>query len=179
MKIDNDILKDALVTPGHISEADFEAALSQVKDTPTPVWSALVSNNMISEVHMYQIMADLLEIQYIDPTSYIVDQVIFNLIPEEMARHNKVAALKRTKEGVEVGMVDPTNLEVVTLLEKRFGEKVVPKLVTEKKILDVFSKYGAGLVAEFKETIEQLDSGDVSEEERDDMTVKIVDIQPM
>lgn len=176
MKFDNETIKDALVTPGHVSEKDFQKALEATEGSQTPVWVNLISNNKISEDNMFKILSELLDVKYIDPTSKPIDQKIFTLIPEEVARHTKIVALERTEEGVEVGMADPANLEAINMLEKRFGEKVIPNLVTERKLLDVFSKYGAGAVAKFKDLLSKLEDDFLEEEERDELIVKMVDM---
>jgi len=176
MEISSEKLKELLVDPGHITEEQFASAEKEAEKTGQGISSVLLEKNLIKDDQLGRVIAESVGFPFIILQNTQIDDEVFNLIPEIVARHSGVIAFAKSDQGVEIAMLNPNDLETRHFMEKRLGGPVIPYIVTEKDFGNVMARYKAGLAQEFKNILESLEDDSLSQEERDSITIKIVDI---
>lgn len=122
-------LGDLLVEKKLISEAQLTAALQEQKKSGRKLGRVLVENGYVDENALLTLISSQLGVPYIDLASYQYQPELSKLVPETVARRNRVLLLEENKEGLLVAMADPTNIfaydELVRILKKPFQTAVV------------------------------------------------------
>ncbi len=175
MKITNAKLKEFLVEPGHIGEADFELALKEAKKDKKDLGDVLVEKDLIKDEQLGKLIAEELGYKFINLRKEKIEEEVLNLIPELVAKSKGVIAFARTDEGIKVGMLNPDDLETRHLIEKRAGQKALPFFITKGELQNALSGYKPSLKDEFEKILQKLRDKSLSREERDEATIKIVD----
>ena len=175
MYFDEKKLKDILVSPGHISIEHFNEALNEAKEHGVSIEEILVSEDLIKDEQLGQLLAQITGFPFVNLRNEAFDEAHFEMIPELVARRMGVVAFGRSEDGVKVGMIDPGDIETRHAIEKRMGENIVPYFITKRDLKGVLSRYKASLYEEFEKILEELKNPSLPQEERDKMTIKVVD----
>ncbi len=176
MKITDEFIKKVLVEQNYITEIDLKKAEEYGKKRNSGFLYYLFSENLLTEDIYGQAIAEYLRVPFVNLNNVKIDQEIFTVIPELVAKTNKVIAFGRSEQGVKVAMRDPTDIEIIQLIEKRMADNVVPHFAIENQIEEVFSRYKGSLRDEFIKILDSLKREDLTREERDNMIIKIVDL---
>jgi type IV pilus assembly protein PilB len=70
-----------------------------------------------------------------------IPQQVFAIVPERLARKQKIIAFARDQAGVKVAMADPTRTDLLEMLAKKTGAKILPHLATQQDIFNVLRSY--------------------------------------
>ena len=152
-QVTEDKLKELLVAPGYIPEAEFNVAAREAKKTERPIPDVLVDKDLIEDGHLGRIIASELGYKFIELGDEMISEEAIRTIPELVARIQRVIVFDRTKEGLKVAMSDPTNFEMIDWLERKTGEKVTVYYTTAKSINRALRHYKKELKQKFEEII--------------------------
>ncbi len=155
MKITDKILKGLLVKPGHISETQFELSQKEAKEKNISIEDILIENELISDENLGQLIASFLEFPFVNLSKEVILEEIINIIPEIVARNQKIIVFDKTKKGLKVAMTNPTNFEMIEWLKKKNGEKINPYYATSRDIKNALKYYRKELKETFDEIIEE------------------------
>lgn len=176
MKITTEKLKELLVRPGHISQADFELAVKEAEKQEKDLENVLVEKELIKDEQIGKLIAEAQGFKFISLKQEKIDEKILNLIPELVARSKGIIIFSEASEGVKVGMRNPDDLESIHLVEKKTGQEVLPHYITQRDLQEALVRYEASLKDEFQDILNQLKDETKSREERDDIIIRIVDL---
>ena len=73
---------------------------------------ALVQKNVTTDDALGLIVANFLKVPFVNLSKTSISEDVFNLIPERVARRQKVIAFARDKDGLKVATSDPTNITI-------------------------------------------------------------------
>lgn len=169
-------LKELLVVPGYITEADFQAAIKEADEKKRELTSVLVDKDLIKDEQLGEIIAEALGWSFLNLGRERMDDEVVRLIPELVAKSQGVIAIGRTAEGVRLAMVNPDDLETRHLIEKRLGEKVIPYYVTHRDLVNALDRYRPSLHDAFGDLLTKMQDPALAREERDQMVVGMVDM---
>ncbi len=176
MKISNERLKLLVGELDLIPKERLDAAFKFAEDNNRPLGQVLVESDLVSDDHLGQIVAGQLGIDFVDLDQEPIDQAVLNLIPKVMAKKQKVIAFGRTPAGIKLAMVNPSDLTIINLIEKKTGEAVIPYYTTYQNIENVLAKYQQGIKKEFAQIIQENISQASSGVRAEDLPIiKIVD----
>ncbi|HWA32061.1 MAG TPA: GspE/PulE family protein [Candidatus Paceibacterota bacterium] len=179
------ILDGGLMTESELKEASKKAELKNQK-----LGDILLSEGKISDTDLRRTEAMALGIPFIDLKDKKIDFSVLSLIPEPIARNDNIIAYNKSKEGLEVAMLDADDLPVIDFIKKRSGLKILPRLTDTASIKAALTQYRKSLQAEFNDIIQKesvslktisKEEGDSSDEEelqkmaKELPVVKIVD----
>ncbi|MBI2097775.1 MAG: type II/IV secretion system protein [Candidatus Vogelbacteria bacterium] len=176
MEISAAELRKLLVEPGLVSAADFAAAAAESEAERQNLWAVLVDKDLIRDGQLGQLVAEAHNFRWLDLRRETVEPAILTQVPELVARRRGVVALSRGPAGIKVGLADPTDLATIHLLEKRLGDRIQPFFITRRDLAEALTNYKGSLKAEFEETLRRVFDERVSREERDNQTIKLVDL---
>lgn len=114
---------------------------------------ALIKSNVISEVNLAQLLADYWKLPYINLAGQTIDDAMLKSIPEVVSRSQGVVAFLEDKHGVHIAMADPSNLDMVRALHKRFEKPVKIHVAARKHILDALRAHHEDVKGELDKII--------------------------
>ncbi len=137
-------LGDLLVEQKAITEEQLMAALDAQKSTGNKLGRELIESGYLTEDQLLGILAEQLNIEFIDIRSYSINPETIKRIPEVQARRFRVIVLAEEPDHVLIGMADPTNIfaydEVSRLVEKPLTLAVVKEDDLLKAIDSVYRR---------------------------------------
>lgn len=176
MKISNERLKLLLEELDLIPKDRLDAAFKFAEENHRPLGAVVVESDLISDDHLGQIIAGQLGIDFVDLDQEPIDSEVLNLIPKVMAKKQKVIAFGQDEAGIKLAMVNPSDLTVINLLEKKTGLPVIPYYTTYQNIENVLAKYQQGIKKEFADIIQENISQAAHGSRAEDLPIiKIVD----
>ncbi len=176
MQITDSKLKEMLVQSGLIAEADFDLAAKEAREQAKNLADLLVEKDLIRDNQLNQLIANEFNVSYVNLQQEKIDEAVLNLVPELVAKRKGVIAFARDKEGIKVGMTNPGDLEMVHLLQKQFGDKVIPYYTGQKDIVESLVLYKSSLQEEFSKIISEINDKKKAKEDHDDLFIKLVDL---
>ncbi len=146
-------LKDILIKPGYVKEADFEVAAADAKAKKISLEQSLVENNLLKDEYLGQLIADSLKYRLVNLTKKAIVPEVLRLIPELVAKKQLIVAFAKDNEGLHLAMNEPDNLQLQHFIAKNTGEKIITYYATPKDILKAISLYHKELKQEFSEIV--------------------------
>ena len=135
-KLKSLILQNNILTAEKLSElSDF------AKNSDISLADTLIEKDIISDEKLGQLIADSLKLPFITLAKITIPDKVIHIIPEKVARKQKVIPFSRDEYGVKLAMSDPGNREIQEMIAKKTGEKVIPYLATERDIFNTFHIY--------------------------------------
>ncbi len=155
MLISDDQLKELVLKTGLATQEKIDEVVQVAKDTGVPVSDALIERDVISDENLGILIADYLHIPFIVLSKLSIPEDILRLIPEKIARKQKVIPFARDAQGIKLAMIDPTNTEVQSAIVKKTNLRVTPYLTTERDMENVFRVYKRELQATFEDLLKK------------------------
>lgn len=174
--IDNDQLKDLLLKENYLTANDIKTAEKIASSYKMTLADALLSEGLITKDLLGAALAEKFGVPYLDLKKEKIVPEYLEMIPEAVARTFRFVPVDKVDGKIRLAMVDPADLSAIHLAEKRLGERIEGCLTLEQDYEDALSYYGGSLADEFSEIIKLLDDKDLSLEDRDEATIKIVDL---
>lgn len=153
MKITGKILKKLLVDSEVISHKDFDSVEKEAEEKKVSLEEILIDKGLILDEELGKLIAEEIEFQFINLRKIKIKREILEIVPEIVAKRQKIIVFERTKEGLKIAMSQPENLEIREFVERKTGEKVIPYYATERDIKAAFKYYKKEIKEEFEEII--------------------------
>ncbi len=128
-------LGELLLDAKAITQAQLEQALALQKRSGHKLGRALTEVGAIDEADLYKFLAKRLAIEYLDISSIKLQPETVKLLPEVQARRLRALVLKQDRDGLLVGMADPTDIFAHDELARLLGKSVKIALVNETELL--------------------------------------------
>lgn len=139
-----------IIDPGQLEEVIEESNNSGVS-----VENILIGRDLISRDNIGRIKADILNLPYFSLENVSIDTKALELIPEIVAKKQKVIAFKRDKEGLKIAMADPSNQEMVDFLGKKTGLDIEVYYTTNEQIFDSLALYSTDTEGTFERLVSE------------------------
>jgi len=157
-------LGEMLIEQKVINEAQLNQALAEQKRTGRKLGRVLTDLGIVEEQHLNDALARHLQIPFVDLRQLTLDQSVVRLLPEALARRFRALVLQQDKNGITVGMADPTDLFVYDELVARLKQPIRIALVREAELLrtmDIVYRRTEQIASIALEVREELRSGDI------------------
>ncbi len=155
---------DLLIEHKVISQEQLTAALADQKKTGRKLGRVLIENGYLTEDQMLDFLARQLNIPCIDLKRYHLKPEVVALIPEVQARRFRALALEDARDGLLIGMADPTDIfaydELARTLRKPFRFAVVRE-ADLLKAMDMMYRRTAEISGLAQELGQELSANDV------------------
>lgn len=175
MEISIDRFKKILVDSGQVSFNDWTKIEKRVTAGES-VRDIVLDMGILKPNEIDQIIADEIGYPYVSLSKKRIDEKVFSMIPEVMAKNSGVVAINTIGDRVVVGFVDPTEIETKNNVEKRLGHMVIPYLISPEDLKDVLERYKSSLKDEFNKLLKKVDDKSLPREEADEVIVRAVDL---
>lgn len=173
MVISDDQILQLVEKTGVIDASRAQEIADYAKNANVSISDALIEKDIITDENLGILIADSLKIPFVVLAKITIPSEVFNVLPEKFARKNKVIPFERSPEGLKVAMADPKSYEIIQVITKKAGQKVIPYFATERDIYSTLSIYKKDL----QKTIDTLLglSGKDDVEVREAPVAKVVD----
>lgn len=175
MKLSVSSLKTLLVKPGHVTSEVFDGAVIQAKKSKQNIPDVLIAQGVLRDRDWLMVLSEYLGYPPARLSKKVIQADVLSRVPEIVSRSRGVIAFSKDKNGVHVGMLDPTDVVTRHMLEKRFDMPVVPYLMLKHQLKEALSAYTSNIDITFKKLKQVIDDVDASDEERDSAVVSMVD----
>jgi len=126
MKLDQNKIREILLSGSYISKDDAEKADSFVKNKEGEFLDYFLREGILTSDLIGQALSESLKFNYLDLNTNIPERELVFKIPEQIALKFRVIAFKETDKSVTVATDDPANKELEATLEKIFpGKKII------------------------------------------------------
>ncbi len=173
MLIPDDQILQLVQKTGVIDASRAQEIADYAKNANVSIADALIEKDVITDENLGILIADSAKIPFVVLAKITIPSEVFNVLPEKFARKNKVIPFERSPEGLKAAMADPKNFEIIQMITKKAGQKVIPYYATERDIYSTLSIYKKDL----QKTIDTLLglTGRSGVEVRDAPVAKVVD----
>jgi len=155
MPLDSEQLKKSLIDSELLTKEQVESADQMAKNEDISLTEALLEQDLISDEHLGEIIADLYNVPFVILKRKSLPDDVLAIIPELVAKKQKIIAFERGRDGLKLAMNNPEDLEIIRLISKKTGDKIIPYYATERDIKEAIIHYRKGLKEEFNEIIKE------------------------
>ena len=149
-KIHNIISKVGLIDPGVL-----DASLKTARDKKQDFVTFLIKQDLIKSKEVGQLISNSLHVRFVDLAKEQIKIEILKLLPEIVARKQKMVIFRHDAEGLKVAMNNPFDYNMIKMLEKKVGDKVIPYYATRHDIKNTFGLYRKAIQQEYANTIQK------------------------
>ena len=153
MRIQDAQLKGFVTDSGLVSKKDLSAAEKIAKEEKRSLADALVSGGYMTEDDLRRVESYVLGIPFVSLKESKIDFEILSLIPEPVARNHNIIAFKKSKDTLEVAMLDTADLPAIDFVKKKVGLKILPRLTDTESMRSALRQYQKTLKDEFGDII--------------------------
>lgn len=125
---------DTLVENGLISPDQLRKALEEQKVKGERLEQTIVRLKYAEEEPVIKTLADYFNLPYVDLDTYIIDEEITKIIPEETARRHKLIPLFKIADTLTVAVSDPLNILAIDEVRNKAKTDIEIVLSTDEKI---------------------------------------------
>jgi len=124
-------LGDLLVQSNLITKEQLDKTLEEQAKTGEKLGHILINMGIISPSDLGKFLEAQASISAVSLEDFSFDTDIFNLLPENFIRTNKIIPLRRTDDTIEIGCVPPINPGALENVKLITGLRVKPYLVSD------------------------------------------------
>jgi type IV pilus assembly protein PilB len=132
---------DLLLTRGVISLEQLSEAKTISKREDKSIGDCLVALGYASSEEVTQALAEFYKFEYIDLSSLRIPDHVIQLVPESVARENKIIPVSDENETIKVLVSDPFDIETIEKLRFILNRKVDTALAPPEHIQEAINKY--------------------------------------
>src|SRR3989344_7784107 len=122
-------------------EKDLAKVIDFAKKSNIPLADALVEKGLVSDEALGQLTARFLNIPFVRLANLTISVEVFNIIPERVARKQKIIPFDRDESGVKIAVANPENKAVLEMIAKKTDQPVYPYLATLQDVYNMLHIY--------------------------------------
>jgi type IV pilus assembly protein PilB len=153
---------DFLIGLGVITIDQLKKASQEQRQKGERLEQAIVRLGYAKEELALQCLADYFNLPYIDLDTYLIDEKVVKMIPEEMAQRHTFIPLFKIGNALTVAMTNPLNLLALDELRNKVKTDVEIAISTEKKIKKAIEQHYGATAAALENTLQHLMRGNMA-----------------
>lgn len=171
MEVTQENLKEMLVPPGHVTEAQFLAAVEASAYKRLSLQEELIEDGLISDENLGRTIADFFDYHFVNLNELVIKDEYLAYIPQVVAYAQRCIVFGATDTAVQVATQNVENYEFFRLLQKKTGKEIEVFYAT-KNGLDRALRYYKG---DMRSKIAELIKTGMQQQQEGDI-VKLVDL---
>ncbi len=145
-----------LVGLGAIATDQLRKAIQRQKQEGERLEQAIVRLGYMKEEVVLQYMANYFNLPFVDLDTYLIDEKVLKLVPEEMARRHTLIPLFTIGNTLTVAMTNPLNILALDEVKNKAKTDVEIAISTEAKIKKTIDQHYGGAATVFENTLQKL-----------------------
>jgi type IV pilus assembly protein PilB len=167
MAADKKSFGDFLVQLGVLTLEQLKKAILEQRQGGERLEQTLIRKGAVKEEVVFQCLADYFNLPYVDLDTYLIDDQIVKLIPEDTARRHILIPLFKIGNTLTVAMDNPLNILALDEVRNKVKTDVEIAISTEKKIKKAIEQYyGVGATI-LENTLQQITGQNSTESPRE------------
>ena len=150
-------LGEQLVLKGILTEEALENALSAAKAANMKLGEYLTSHGIVPEEDILKALSEQLSFPLYNPDEFPLDPHLKDLVPQDMARENRLVPLTLEEGVLYCALLDPNNFRALDTVEETCRCQVEPVLCTKADFVRLFSAV-YGEYSAFSEMLGEIDA---------------------
>jgi len=150
---------DHLVRLGVISSDQLRKALQEQKRAGERLEQTLTRLKYTDENRVFQSLAEYSDLPFVDLDTYMIDEKVVNLIPEELARRHRLIPLFKIGSTLTVAMANPLNIHALDEIKSKTKTDVEIAISTEEKITRAIDQHYGFSVTRLQKSLEHYAKG--------------------
>jgi type IV pilus assembly protein PilB len=138
-----------------IEKTKLDTALLSSQTNKIPLEETLLREDLITDENLGKAMADLFDVQFINLGSVSIPHDILTIVPEIVARKQKIISFKKDAEGLHLALNNPTDTQICEFISKKTGLPIVRYYATKQKLEDAFRYYAKNITQAFADIISE------------------------
>ena len=174
-------LGEQLVLKGILTEEALENALSAAKAANMKLGEYLTSHGIVPEEDILKALSEQLNLPLYNPDEFPLDPHLKDLVPQDVARENRLVPLTFEEGVLYCALLDPNNFRALDTVEETCRCQVEPVLCTKADFVRLFSAV-YGEYSAFSEMLGEIDadtSPDAGRADEEVITNNAVDDVPV
>lgn len=171
------VLGETLTDFGLLNEEQLRLAQERSRLEDTTLRDAVLWFNFLSDEELGKVVADYFRVPYVNLFQKEITDETLRMIPEVVAKSQRVIVFSQDADGLHVALADPRNIEILEFLKRKTGLSIIKYYATERDVTEALHRYKKGVTQAFddilRESIEEA-KGSVSKE-TDPPIIRIVD----
>ncbi|MDZ4851764.1 MAG: GspE/PulE family protein [Pirellulaceae bacterium] len=132
---------DLLLSKGTISLEQLSEAAGMAKKEGKQVGDCLVELQYCTPEEVTRALAEFHKFEYVDLSSLRIPDAVIQLVPESVARENKIIPVSETDDTIRVLISDPFDIETIEKLRFILNRKVDTALAPKEHIQEAINRY--------------------------------------
>jgi type IV pilus assembly protein PilB len=154
---------DFLVERGVIAPDQLRKAIQEQKQKGERLEQTIVRLKYTEEEPVLKSLAEYFNLPYVDLDTYIIDEEITKIIPEEMAIRHTLIPIFKIGNTLTIALADPLNIHAVDEVRNRAKTDLEIVVSTEEKIKKAIERhYGGAASTVLENTLRQFTGQSVS-----------------
>ena len=150
---------DFLVRSGVITADQLMKALQEQRRAGERLEQTLIRLKYAGEKRVFQFLAEYSDLPFVDLDTYMIDEKVVNLIPEELARRHRLIPLFKIGTTLTVAMSDPLNIHALDEIKSKTKTDVEIAITTDEKIQKAIDQHYGFSVTRLQKSLEQYAKG--------------------
>lgn len=150
-------LGEQLVLKGILTEEALENALSAAKAANMKLGEYLTSHGIVPEEDILKALSEQLNFPLYNPDEFPLDTHLKDLVPQDVARENRLVPLTLEEGVLYCALLDPNNFRALDTVEETCRCQVEPVLCTKADFVRLFSAV-YGEYSAFSEMLGEIDA---------------------
>ena len=150
-------LGEQLVLKGILTEEALENALSAAKAANMKLGEYLTSHGIVPEEDILKALSEQLNFPLYNPDEFPLDPHLKDLVPQDVARENRLVPLTLEEGVLYCALLDPNNFRALDTVEETCRCQVEPVLCTKADFVRLFSAV-YGEYSAFSEMLGEIDA---------------------
>lgn len=150
-------LGEQLVLKGILTEEALENALSAAKAANMKLGEYLTSHGIVPEEDILKALSEQLSFPLYNPDEFPLDTHLKDLVPQDVARENRLVPLTLEGGVLYCALLDPNNFRALDTVEETCRCQVEPVLCTKADFVRLFSAV-YGEYSAFSEMLGEIDA---------------------
>ena len=150
-------LGEQLVLKGILTEEALENALSAAKAANMKLGEYLTSHGIVPEEDILKALSEQLNFPLYNPDEFPLDPHLKDLVPQDVARENRLVPLTLEEGVLYCALLDPNNFRALDTVEETCRCQMEPVLCTKADFVRLFSAV-YGEYSAFSEMLGEIDA---------------------
>ncbi|MCL4384256.1 Flp pilus assembly complex ATPase component TadA [Patescibacteria group bacterium] len=141
MLISDQQLSQIIVNQGLVDNKKLEDIIAFARNADLPLSEALLEKDILSDLELGQLLAAHLKLPFINLSELSIPHELCRIIPENIAKSQKVILFDRSPTEIKLALADPANTDIQQSVAQKTGTKVTPYLATHRDIENALKVY--------------------------------------
>ncbi|OGE17567.1 hypothetical protein A3F00_05400 [Candidatus Daviesbacteria bacterium RIFCSPHIGHO2_12_FULL_37_11] len=136
-----------------IGEKELKTAWDLAIEKRIPLYDTLLENDLISDENLGKLIADYLQLPYVNLEKETIPIDLLRIIPEEIAEKQQAILFGKSQTGLKLAIFNPKNSEFISMVSKKAGQKIDIFFATPRSIKKSLNLYKKELQKTFDELL--------------------------